>query len=87
MRWTHWTGGSAYGAGMYWLGRGVGYRADLALTHVEHHGSQRLTLVVFKRQFCAHERAKRLNGEVNVLRRHVANQESQAVTTKITQHA
>jgi hypothetical protein len=41
MRWTHWTGGSAYGAGMYWLGRGVGYRADIALTDVQHHGSQR----------------------------------------------
>jgi hypothetical protein len=40
MRWTHWTGGSVYGAGMYWLGRGVGYRADIALTVVKHHGSQ-----------------------------------------------
>ena len=41
MHWTHWTGGSAYGAGQYWLGRGVGYRADIALTDVKHHGSQR----------------------------------------------
>jgi hypothetical protein len=41
MRWTHWTGGSAYGAGKYWLSRGVGYRADIALTDVRHHGSQR----------------------------------------------
>jgi hypothetical protein len=40
MRWTHWTGGSAYGAGQYWLGRGIGYRADIALTGVKHHGSQ-----------------------------------------------
>lgn len=41
MRWTHWTGGSAYGTGKYWLRRGVGYRADIALTDVQHHGSQR----------------------------------------------
>jgi hypothetical protein len=41
MRWTHSTGGSAYGAGQYWLGRGVGYRADIALTVVRHHGARR----------------------------------------------
>jgi hypothetical protein len=41
LRWTHWTGGSAYGAGKYWLGPGVGYRADIALTDVQHHGRQR----------------------------------------------
>lgn len=41
MRWTHWTGGSAYGAGHYWLGNGKGYPADIALTDVQHHGSQR----------------------------------------------
>jgi hypothetical protein len=41
VRWTHWTGRSAYGAGQYWLGRGDGYRADIALTDVKNHGSQR----------------------------------------------
>jgi hypothetical protein len=41
MHWTHWTSRSAYGAGMYWLGRGVGYRADIALTDVERHRGQR----------------------------------------------
>ena len=34
-------GRSAYGAGQYWLGRGDGYRADIALTDVKQHGSQR----------------------------------------------
>jgi hypothetical protein len=41
MRWTQWTGDSAYGAGTYWLGSGAGYRAEVALTDVTHHGSQR----------------------------------------------
>jgi len=39
--WTHWTARSAFGAGMYWLGRGDGYRADIALTDVKAHGSHR----------------------------------------------
>ena len=41
MRWTQWTEDSAYGAGTYWLGSGAGYRAEVALTDVTHHGSQR----------------------------------------------
>lgn len=41
MRWTHWTGRSADGVGQYWLYRGDGYHADIALTDVKHHGSQR----------------------------------------------
>ena len=39
--WTHWTGGSAYASGTYWTSPGHGYRANIALTTVLHHGSQR----------------------------------------------
>jgi hypothetical protein len=42
---------------------------------------------IFERQFRAHERAERLDGEVDVLRGHVTNQEGQPVATEIPHHA
>jgi hypothetical protein len=55
-----------------------------APTVTTHHGNP---LTVFRRQFRTHERAKRLDREIDVLRGHMTNQEGQAVATEITHHA
>ena len=41
----------------------------------------------FQRHLAAHQRAVRLDGEVDVLRRHVADEEGQAFAAEVTHHA
>jgi hypothetical protein len=75
---------SDHAAPRAWAPRASPRTATTVTTVTRHHGNP---LTVFRRQFRTHERAKRLDREVDVLRGHVTNQEGQAVATEITHHA